>query len=120
MRLLALEAARPNSVGGYVRGCSLDHRPCGRSCNDVCCGCAPTSRRGSIPPSDLPLTLSADAAADLLGILHRDGRPYGAEIRTLYRSGRFPAPIDAELPVRRWRWSRRDVLAYGNGEWRPS
>lgn len=64
-----------------------------------------------------PLTLTADQAAAELGWQHRDGRPYGDLVRALFRSGRFPPPIDPSLSVRRWRWSRRDVTAYGHGEW---
>ncbi len=59
-----------------------------------------------------PLTLTADQAAELAGYLHHDGTGNGAVVRALYRAGRFPAPIDPDLKVRSWRWSRRDVERY--------
>lgn len=41
-------------------------------------------------------------------------------IRELVRAGKFPAPIDADLSVRRWRWSSVVVDAYRSGEWRAA
>lgn len=65
-----------------------------------------------------PLTLDATAAALELGWYHRDGRPSGDAVRAAYRRGDpgFPAPINPHLKVRSWRWSRRQIVAYGNAE----
>lgn len=41
-------------------------------------------------------------------------------VRQLAREGRFPAPIDASLPVRQWRWSSVAVAAYVEGRWSAS
>jgi|GEM_PF-4584132 len=38
-------------------------------------------------------------------------------IYRLTRSGRFPAPIDADRPTRSWRWSPRIVDDYIDGTW---
>ena len=46
----------------------------------------------------------------------------GYTARTVYayaKTGRLPAPIDAELPIRMWRWSPAIVDRYEAGEWKP-
>jgi predicted DNA-binding transcriptional regulator AlpA len=54
----------------------------------------------------MKLTLDAREVADLVGYR-------GPEtIRTLYRTGKFPPPIDPSLTVHWWRWSRRRVEQY--------
>lgn len=40
-------------------------------------------------------------------------------VRELYRLGRFPAPIDATLHPKSWRWSPVILDAYVSGEWKP-
>lgn len=37
-------------------------------------------------------------------------------IRSMYRAGNFPAPIDPALPVTSWRWSPRVIEAYIDGQ----
>lgn len=69
-----------------------------------------------IPRADLPLTLNAKGVAELLGWLDHAGAGNGARVRSLYRQAKFPGPIDPTLSSRSWRWSRRAVEAYGNGE----
>lgn len=64
------------------------------------------------------LALTADQVAAELGYFHRDESPYGELIRSMYREGDFPAPIDPSLGVSRWRWSRVIVEQYAAGEWR--
>jgi hypothetical protein len=56
------------------------------------------------------ITLTADETARVVG--YRDGH----QIRSMYRNGRFPAPIDPGLPVRLWRWSRRQIVRYVDQE----
>jgi hypothetical protein len=64
------------------------------------------------------LTLDAAGVADLLGWSRRTGAPYTEKVIRAYRDGwpGFPAPINATLHARSWRWSRVQVEAYGNGE----
>jgi hypothetical protein len=63
------------------------------------------------------LVLTAAEVAAELGYVHRgSGKPDAAKVRYLVREFRFPAPIDAELPVVDWRWSRRLVESYAAGE----
>ena len=40
-----------------------------------------------------------------------------ATIYRFVRTGRFPAPINADLPTRSWRWSPRIVADYIDGVW---
>lgn len=61
------------------------------------------------------LALTAAEVAELLGYRHRNGLPNGDLVRQLYRSDRFPEPIDPALPVRQWRWSLVRVEAYVAG-----
>lgn len=67
----------------------------------------------------MPLTLTAAATAEELGFLRRDGSGNADLLRALYRQGRFPAPIDPQLDTRLWRWSRRVVERYVEGDWLP-
>lgn len=53
--------------------------------------------------------LSANEVGELLGYK-------GHTIRSMYRSGRFHAPIDPTLPAVAWRWSPRVVAAYIDGQ----
>ena len=66
------------------------------------------------------LAMTADQVAAELEYFHRDGTPNGDVIRRLYRDGEFPAPIDPEQPVQRWRWARARVEQYVTGEWRTA
>ena len=51
------------------------------------------------------LVLTAAEVGELLG--------YRAEVvRDLVRSGRLPAPIDASISARLWRWSRTSIELY--------
>lgn len=44
---------------------------------------------------------------------------YSSETVFAYaRTGRLPAPIDATLPARMWRWSVPVIESYEAGEWR--
>jgi hypothetical protein len=63
------------------------------------------------------LTLTARGVAAELGWLRRDGSGNADRIRALYRAGRFPPPIDPDLPTVSWMWSRRMVERYVEGEW---
>jgi len=64
------------------------------------------------------LTLSGRETAELLGWRGRVSGVGTAEyVYALYRAGRFPPPIDPELPSRSWRWSRRVVEQYAAGEY---
>jgi hypothetical protein len=65
--------------------------------------------------------LTAAQVAERCGYLDDKGAPKGRTIRQLFRDGRFPAPIDPELPVRLWRWSSIAVGAYLAGsDWRAA
>lgn len=66
--------------------------------------------------------LTAAECAQRCGYVNRKtGEPQAATIRELTRAGRFPAPIDSELSVRRWRWSSVAVDAYRSGaDWRAA
>jgi predicted DNA-binding transcriptional regulator AlpA len=55
------------------------------------------------------LTLTADQVGALTGYSRR-------EIYKLARTGRFPAPIDPDLSVLLWRWSRRRLEQWADGE----
>lgn len=57
--------------------------------------------------------LTANEVAALTGYTPR-------VVRELYRLGRFPAPIDATLHPKAWRWSPVAVDQYVAGEWLPS
>ena len=63
-----------------------------------------------VRPAEVKLTLTAAEVGELLG--------YTAEtVRDLARKdGRFPAPIDPTLGPKLWRWSRRRVEQYADGE----
>lgn len=63
------------------------------------------------------MALTADQVAAELEYFHRDGTPNGDVVRSMYRSGEFPAPIDPVQPVQRWRWARVRVEQYVAGEW---
>lgn len=63
------------------------------------------------------LVLSADQVAAELEYRHRDGSGNGEVIRSMYRAGDFPPPIDHRQPAVRWRWSRAVVERYVLGEW---
>jgi hypothetical protein len=79
-----------------------------------------TTTRGALQPSPQPLTVTAAGAATLLGWwTRRDGEvvPNGERVRSLYRSGKFPAPVDPTLGARSWFWSRRVVELYADGTW---
>jgi hypothetical protein len=65
--------------------------------------------------------LTAAQVAGRCGYCDGKGAPKADTIRQLFRDGRFPAPIDAELPVRLWRWSSLAVDAYLAGsDWRAA
>jgi predicted DNA-binding transcriptional regulator AlpA len=60
-------------------------------------------------PNPTALTLTAQEVSVLTGYTaHR--------IRALARNGRFPAPIDPSLNARSWRWSRRLVELWADGQ----
>lgn len=85
----------------HIKGVPVHWRPTGPQVQDV----------------PVILTLSAREAAEELGWLSRDGNGLSERIYALYRAGRFPPPIDPELPPRSWRWSRRVVEQYAAGEY---
>lgn len=68
-----------------------------------------------------PLTLTCGEVAVALGYL-RTGQHAGEPNRTLVhrlaRDGSIPQPIDMELSVTRWRWSRAEIEAYVAGQWK--
>jgi hypothetical protein len=63
------------------------------------------------------LALTAEQVAEALGYLHRRGGGNATLIRSMYREGAFPSPIDPGQPVIRWRWSRAVVEGYVAGDW---
>lgn len=65
------------------------------------------------------LAMTADQVAIELEYFHRDGTPNGDLIRQLFRDETFPAPIDPEQPVVRWRWARPVVERYVLGGTAP-
>jgi hypothetical protein len=67
----------------------------------------------------IALAIDAAEAGEIVGWRRRDGTGNGERVRLAYRDGRFPPPIDPDLPPRLWRWSTRMIEAYVNGEWRP-
>lgn len=64
------------------------------------------------------LAMTADQVAEELEYRRTDDTGNGDLIRELFRSDRFPAPIDPDQPAIRWRWSRVRVEQYVAGEWR--
>lgn len=61
--------------------------------------------------------MDVDEVGEALGYVRRgDRRPDRDKVRRLVREGRLPGPIDDELPVVDWRWSRRMVERYAAGE----
>jgi hypothetical protein len=65
------------------------------------------------PRATIPAALTAQRVGEIVG----GDRPYTAEtIRNWYRAGKFPAPIDATLPVKSWRWSPRVIERYVDGD----
>lgn len=64
-------------------------------------------------PASLVLT-AAEVAVELK-FFRRDGEPDKAKVVRYVRSGTLPTPIDPELPVVDWRWSRQKVERYTRG-----
>jgi hypothetical protein len=63
------------------------------------------------------LVMTAAEVAEELGYVHRvSGKPDAAKVRRLVREHRLPAPLDAELPVVDWRWSRPMIERYAAGQ----
>jgi hypothetical protein len=63
-----------------------------------------TTTKTGVEPS---LTLTAAETAELLGGIYTPEK-----IRMLYRTGKFPAPVDPTLTARSWAWSRRVIERY--------
>lgn len=59
--------------------------------------------------TELPLT--GAQVADRLGYTTRTIYAYA-------KTGRIPAAIDMELPIRMWRWSPVAIAQYEAGDWR--
>jgi predicted DNA-binding transcriptional regulator AlpA len=63
----------------------------------------------------LPLTLTAD---EIREVRDSDGRAVRlidfspSYIRSLYRRGEFPPPINPQMNPRMWRWSRTRIERY--------
>jgi hypothetical protein len=64
------------------------------------------------------LTLTSGEVAKLLGYLTRDGDPNRRLIRKFAGEGKIPPPINDEVALAHWRWSRAEIEAYVAGEWR--
>ena len=56
-----------------------------------------------------PAALTASEVGKLL-------RYPAARVRSMYRAGTFPAPIDPTLSAVQWRWSPRVVADYIDGQ----
>lgn len=64
-----------------------------------------------------PMLVSGEVAVALNFLRTKDGQPDRRKVRKLAREGRIPGPVDDTLHALDWRWSRREIEQYQNGEW---
>jgi hypothetical protein len=65
-----------------------------------------------------PLTLTCGQVAEVLNYFDRANRPDRRVIRKLAKDGAIPPPIDPELALCYWRWSRTEIESYVAGTWK--
>lgn len=65
------------------------------------------------------LALTCGQVAEFLSYRRRDGSPDRRVVRNLAREGRIPPPIDREVALGHWRWSRTEIEAFVAGKWTP-
>lgn len=65
------------------------------------------------------LTMVCGEVARALQFVRRNGEPNRQLVLKLARERKIPSPVDMDLPVPYWRWSRAEVEAYAAGTWTP-
>lgn len=63
-------------------------------------------------------TLTTGEVAEYLSLFEKDGKPHRRLVRDLARNRKIPPPINPDLSVAHWSWSRAELDAYIAGQWK--
>lgn len=72
---------------------------------------------GTPPATNVRPTLTTGEVAEYLSLFERGGAPNRRLVRDLARNRKIPPPINEDIAVAHWSWSRAELDAYIAGQW---